>query len=143
MSDFPIPLYKVGDRVYCHNLADDVTILDIQLTAQRQLRYQYQTDEGSTGLVAESDLGNPPIDLDDVPDLIYINLCTVADLTTSFPHLPGGKGKLARKIIEVRNESPFEDERNFIDRMLEIEPKAEWEQISYKLRYDKEREIGA
>jgi hypothetical protein len=55
----------------------------------------------------------------------------------AFPSLPGGKGVLARKIIQERNESPFDNEINFINRMIEIAPKCDWEAISHKLKFDK------
>jgi hypothetical protein len=49
---------------------------------------------------------------------------------------------LARKIIQTRNESPFDGEINFIDRMAEIAPKCDWEAISHRLSYEKATAIN-
>jgi hypothetical protein len=126
---------QVGDRIYNHSLGADVVIDSISLTPQKQLRYHYKTDEGVSGVARADDLSEPP-NIEDVPDLLYINLCAVGDIVKSFPNLPGGKQKLAREIIKTRNETPFDGEINFIERMTEIEPKVEWAEISHKLKYD-------
>lgn len=140
--DFPEPQYKVGDRVYCQETANEVTIDDIQLTAQRQLRYLYKTDHGASGVVPESALGDPPTSNDDVPDMLFINMASVQEILTVFPNLPGGRGILARKIVKAAKETPFDGEVNFIERMREIEPKCDWEEMSHRLKYDKPAEIG-
>lgn len=143
MSEIPQPQYNVGDRVYSHEMVDEVTIDSIQLTAQRQLRYLYKTDSGATGVATEAELGDPPTDNLDAPDILYINLCSVTDILNSFPNLPGGKGVLARKMVKAAKETPFDNEINFIDRMLEIEPKVEWEVISSRLKFNLPQEVGA
>jgi hypothetical protein len=142
MANFPDPKYKVGERVYSHKHADEVTITSIELTPQKQLRYAYKTDSEATGVATDSDLGDPPSGQDDIPDLLYINMCSIADVIAVFPNLPGGKGVLARKIIKTAKESPFDNEINFINRMLEIEPKVEWEAISSRLKFDTPTNIG-
>jgi hypothetical protein len=130
--------YKRGDRVYNHTLAQTVTINNITLTPQRQPQYGYLTDKGMTGVAARCDLGDAPAaNLDTNTDNVLINQCSIAEIMAAFPSLPGGKGVLARKIIQERNESPFDDEINFINRMIEIAPKCDWEAISHRLRFDK------
>lgn len=140
--DFPQPQYNVGDRVYCQDITEEVTITDIQLTAQKQLRYLYVTDKGSAGVVPEISLGDPPSNGEDLPNCLFINMASVTDINAVFPNLPGGKGRLARKIVEAAKETPFDGEINFIERMKEIEPKCDWEEISHRLKYDKPAEIG-
>jgi hypothetical protein len=135
--------YKRGDRVYNHNIAQFVTIQTVSLTPQRQLQYHYSTDKGATGVAQPSDLGDAPQpNLDSNTDLVLINQCSISELLTAFPSLPGGKGVLARKIVQARNEQPFDDEISFINRMVEIAPKCDWEQISYKLNFEKLPTIG-
>lgn len=135
--------YKAGDKVYNHTLAQMVTINNITLTPQRQPRYAYQTDKGMTGTAASCDLGDAPsLNLDANVDNVLINYCSLNDILTAFPSLPGGKGVLARKIISQRNEQPFDDEISFINRMTEVTAKCDWEQISHRLNYGKSAEIG-
>jgi hypothetical protein len=138
---FPIPSYQVGDRPYNHRIADTVTIDSISLTPQKQLRYLYTLDSGATGEACEADFADPP-SAEDVADVLYINSCSLQEILASFPNLPGGKKMLARKIIQARDEVPFDNEISFINRMLEIEPKVEWEAISHKLKYDMPEQIG-
>lgn len=136
--------YRSGDRVYNHNIAQTVTIKTVSLTPQRQLQYHYITDKGATGCAQPSDLGDAPSqNLDNNVDAVLINQCSVAEVLAAFPSLPGGKGVLARKIIQARNEQPFDDEISFINRMLEIAPKCDWEQISYRLNFERLPAIGA
>lgn len=142
MTSFPDPKYSIGERVYSHKHADEVTITSIELTPQRQLRYAYRLDSEATGVATDSDLGDPPSNMEDVPDILYINMCSVADINATFPNLPGGKGVLARKIIKAAKEVPFDNEINFINRMLEVEPKVEWETISSRLKFDIPEDIG-
>lgn len=135
--------YKRGDRVYNHNIADTITVETVTLTPQRQLQYHYRTDKGSTGVAQPSDLGDAPDkNLDNNVDSVLINQCSISELLAAFPSLPGGKGVLARKIVQARNEQPFDDEISFINRMLEIAPKCDWEQISYRLNFEKLPTIG-
>lgn len=135
--------YKRGDRVYNHNIAETIEIKAVSLTPQRQLQYHYQTDKGATGCAQPSDLGDAPAaNLDANTQNVLINHCPITELLDAFPSLPGGKGVLARKIIQSRNEQPFDDEISFINRMLEIAPKCDWEQISYKLNFEKLPTIG-
>lgn len=130
--------YRADDRVYNHNIAQTVTIKSVGLTPQRQLQYHYYTDKGATGCAQPSDLGDAPqANLDSNVDLVLINQCSISDILTAFPSLPGGKGVLARKIVQARNEQPFDDEISFVNRMLEIAPKCDWEQISYRLNFEK------
>ena len=130
--------YKRGERVYNHVLCQTVTINNITLTPQRQPQYGYLTDKGMTGVAARCDLGDAPdLNLDTNTDNVLINQCSIAEILAAFPSLPGGKHVLARKIIQARNESPFDDEINFINRMTEISNKCDWESISYKLKFDK------
>ena len=130
--------YQRGERVYNHVLAQTVTINNITLTPQRQPQYGYLTDKGMTGVASKCDLGDAPAaNLDTNTDNVLINQCSIAEIMAAFPSLPGGKGVLARKIIQERNESPFDDEINFINRMIEIAPKCDWEAISHRLRFDK------
>lgn len=130
--------YQSNDRVYNHSIAEIVTIKSIGLTPQRQLQYHYFTDKGATGCAHPSDLGDgPQANLDSNADLVLINQCSIGDLLTAFPSLPGGKGVLARKIIQARNEQPFDGEISFLNRMIEIAPKCDWEQISYRLNFEK------
>lgn len=142
-ADKIITEYKRGDRTYNHNIAQLVTIQTVSLTPQRQLQYHYSTDKGATGCAQPSDLGDAPqANLDGNVDLVLINQCSIAEVLAAFPSLPGGKGVLARKIIQARNEQPFDDELGFINRMLEIAPKCDWEQISYRLNFEKMPTIG-
>lgn len=135
--------YKTGDTVYNHNIAQSVQIISVSLTPQRQLQYHYQTQKGVTGVAQPSDLGDPPsLNLDANVDAVLINHCSVAEILTAFPDLPGRKGSLAHKIIEVRDESPFDDEISFINRMLEVAPKYDWETISYRMNFEKLPTIG-
>lgn len=130
--------YKRGERVYNHAIAQSVTITNVTLTPQRQPQYGYTTDKGMTGVAAKCDLGDAPAaNLDVNTENVLINQCSIAEILAAFPSLPGGKGVLARKIIQARNESPFENEINFINRMIEISDKCDWESISYKLKFDK------
>jgi hypothetical protein len=130
--------YKRGERVYNHAIAQTVTINNITLTPQRQPQYGYLTDKGMTGVASKCDLGDAPAaNLDTNTDNVLINQCSLAEILAAFPSLPGGKHVLARKIIQARNESPFDDEINFINRMIEIAPKCDWEAISHKLKFDK------
>lgn len=130
--------YKRGDKVYNHTLNQTVTINNITLTPQRQPQYGYITAKGMTGVAAVCDLGDAPYqNLDVNTDNVLINQCSIAEILAAFPSLPGGKGVLARKIIQARNESTFDDEINFINRMAEIAPKCDWEAISHRLRFDK------
>jgi hypothetical protein len=130
--------YMRGDRVYNHTIAQTVTINNITLTPQRQPQYGYTTDKGMTGVAAMCDLGDAPsANLDANTDNVLINQCSIAEILAAFPSLPGGKGVLARKILQARNESTFDDEINFINRMIEVAPKCDWEAISHRLRFDK------
>jgi hypothetical protein len=135
--------YVRGDRVYNHNIAQSVTIETVTLTPQRQLQFHYRTDKGATGVAQPSDLGDAPqANLDSNVDSVLINQCSIVEVLAAFPSLPGGKGVLARKIIQARNEQPFDDEISFVNRMLEIAPKCDWEQISYRLNFEKLPTIG-
>ncbi len=138
----PTPKYNTGDSVYNHNISDNITIDSILGTPQGQFQYLYRSDSGATGVATESDLGDPPTSTEDVADVLFINMCSVQEILAVFPNLPGGKGVLARKIIKERIESPFDSEINFINRMLAIEPKCEWEQISHQLRFDLKPDIS-
>jgi hypothetical protein len=133
--------YQSGDRIYNHRFGDMVIIQTITITPQKLIQYHYITDNGVTGVASDDDLGDP-VTLEDLPDLLYINMCSISDISATFPNLPGGKGVLARKIVKARTETPFDNEINFINRMLEIDPKVEWEAISYKLNYDLPDKIG-
>lgn len=136
------PKYNTGDSIYNHKISSNIVIDSILGTPQGQFQYLYRSDAGATGVATESDLGDPPASNDDVADVLFINMCSIQEILTVFPNLPGGKGVLARKIIKERNESPFDNELNFINRMLEFEPKCEWEEISHKLRFDKKDGIS-
>jgi hypothetical protein len=136
--------YMTGDTVFNHTIAQRVTIANVTLSPQKQPRYGYRTDKGYTGVASACDLGDAPAanNLDTNIDNVLVNQCSIADLLTAFPSLPGGKGVLARKIIQARNESPFDGEVNFIDRMAEIAPKCDWEAISHRLNYEKATAIN-
>ena len=89
------------------------------------------------GVAYSCDLGDAPkLNLDINVDNVLINQCSIAEILAAFPSLPGGKGVLARKIIQARNEKPFDDEIAFINRMTEIAPKCDWEQVSHRLNYE-------
>ena len=135
--------YKPGDKVFNHAIAAMVTIDNITLSPQRQPMFGYKTANGTTGIASTCDLGEQPgQDLDVNTDAVLINQCSIAEILAAFPSLPGGKGVMARKIIVERNESPFENELAFINRMTEIAPRCDWEQISHKLKYELADAIG-
>lgn len=143
MADNFTTNYKPGDQVYNHAIAKLVTIDNITITPQRQLAFGYKDGKGMTGIASNCDLGDPPDDnLDVNTDAVLINQCTIAEILAAFPNLPGGKGVMARKIIVERNESPFKDELAFINRMNDVAPKCDWEQISYKLKFQLPEAIG-
>lgn len=135
--------YKRGDKVFNHNIAQLVTIDNITLSPQRQPRYGYTADKGVTGVAYACDLGDAPkSNLDVNVDNVLVNQCSINEILVAFPSLPGGKGVLARKIIQARNEQPFDDEISFINRMIEIAPKCDWEAVSHRLKYAKLPAIG-
>lgn len=130
--------YNRGDKVFNHNIAQMVTIDNITLSPQRQPRYGYTADKGVTGVAYACDLGDAPDkNLDVNVDNVLINQCSINEILAAFPSLPGGKGVLARKIIQTRNEQPFDDEISFINRMTEIAPKCDWEAVSHRLKFTK------
>lgn len=130
--------YSTGDKVFNHNIGQLVTIGSVGISPQRQPQYHYITDKGVTGVATTSDLGDAPeSNLDGNVDNVLINQCSIAEILAAFPNLPGGKGVLARKITQARNEQPFDDEISFINRMLEIAPKCDWEHVSHRMRFDK------
>lgn len=134
-----LPKHNQGDRVYNHKIGKEVIVDTIMHTPQLQFQYLYKTDDGASGVATEADLGEPPASTEDVADTLYVNICSVQEILKTFPGL---SQKTARAIIKERNESEFEDELSFVNRMLEIDGKIEWEAISHKLRYDKKEQIG-
>lgn len=137
-------LYNRGDRVYNHKIADFITIANITLTPQQAIRYGYTTEKGGTGVAAACDLGDAPKKTSvELGIKLLINSCTNAEIQEAFPGLPGGKGVMARKILAERNESPFDGEVNFIDRMNSITTKVDWGELSHRLDYTKPEQIGA
>lgn len=127
--------YTRGDRVYNKRISQWVTIDTVTISSSKHIRYIYNTEKGASGAATIDDLTNsePTESSLKEGDRVAINSCALEDLNDAFPNLPGGKGRLARKMISER---PYLNHQDFIDRMSIISDKVDWSTVAEQLDID-------